>query len=106
MSEEQKNKKFEQIADRVRLSGVTLNDLLNPQLLTNLKDQGLHIFPFLLVMDINNEAVISLGHHDPSEIESKILYLETPHVHEEKDYNEKAVKYIRAVSDALEKMVE
>lgn len=105
MSEEDKenqntpsNNKVKESVDSISLTGLTINDLLNPDLLKNLKSEEFNITPFLIGIDVNRQTVITVGHNDFKEVERKILHIET----RSQGKNESHFNHIK---EALKKMV-
>lgn len=74
------------IQEKVAVTGINITELLDKKFLEKLQEYNPNVLPFMIGIDIDGDTVVTIGHHDPTEKEKKIVHIEcrgsphSPHV--------------------------
>ena len=74
---EQDSNRIEEITEKIKLFGITIDKLLNPKFIEKMAEKKINFIPFLIGLSIGNENIVLINHHSPDEINSKILHIES-----------------------------
>ncbi|MEA3342856.1 MAG: hypothetical protein U9Q92_01700 [archaeon] len=68
--------KVKRETEKVRISGVVIEDLLNEKFLKKIKEKETKIIPIFLALNIPKEKnIVVLTHENEKEVEDKILHI-------------------------------
>ena len=68
--------RVETVAEKMKLTGLNMFDLVDKRLINELKKRGIDVIPFMLVLDVKKESIVSITHNNPEEIDEKIIHVE------------------------------
>ena len=91
--------KLEETPERIKITGLSVSDLVNPKLLREFEKEGLNVIPFMLGIDINKENVLTVTHNSAEESNEKIVHVDC------QSSDKKDVSHLNRVTKILKSMV-
>ena len=73
---------LEREAEKFRIRGLKIEDLLNPQFVKSLRDNNIEFIPFLLSLDLTSEKeIVTINHENQKEVKENIIHIDSKTQH-------------------------